>query len=292
MERIRLASECISCLSRTHLEKYPKTISEDRILEYKQRVLQIIGNAKKSESSPMVVRHIDELRMEMFGENIDYSGIKRYFNDYVMKKVDKIEEEIKSADDKLLLALQYSLTGNYIDFGTIENVNEEDFDRLLDNAKNISLDAHEYAALIKDLETSKRLVILHDNCGEVVFDLILIKNLKKLYPNLQIISVVRGFPVLNDATIEDAEQIGLTEIVNVIENGSNVAGTVLEEISKEALDTIKNADVILAKGQGNFETLYGCGLNVYYLFMCKCKLFADRFHKNLFDGMLINDKAL
>ena len=98
--------------------------------------------------------------------------------------------------------------------------------------------------------------------------------------------------MLNDATIEDAKQIGLTESVSVVENGSSIAGTCLDEISEETLKIIQNADVMISKGQGNFETLYGCGLNVYYLFMCKCVLFADRFQKKLFDGMLINDKSV
>ena len=120
----------------------------------------------------------------------------------------------------------------------------------------------------------------------------LIKTLKSLYPELQITSMVRGVPVLNDATIDDAKQIGLTDTVEVMGNGSTIAGTCLEDVSEEALNVIKNADVIISKGQGNFETLYGCGLNVYYLFMCKCTLFANRFHKNLFEGMLINDKAV
>jgi uncharacterized protein with ATP-grasp and redox domains len=117
-----------------------------------------------------------------------------------------------------------------------------------------------------------------------------LKTLKKLYPKLNIISMVRGVPVLNDANMDDAVQIGLTNTVDVMGNGSTIAGTCLEDVSEEALKVIQNADVVISKGQGNFETLYGCGLNIYYLFMCKCKLFANRFHKNLFEGMLINDK--
>ena len=182
------------------------------------------------------------------------------------------------------------MTGNYIDFGAMESVSEEKFEELLSNAKNISLDESEYLNLKKDLESAKKLVFLHDNCGEVVFDHVLIKTLKDLYPNLYITSMVRGVPVLNDATIDDARQIGLTDTVEVVGNGSTIAGTCLEDLSKEALEVVQNADVIISKGQGNFETLYGCGLNVYYLFMCKCTLFANRFHKNLFEGMLINDK--
>ena len=290
MAHRRLTSACISCLTKGHIDKYPEGTSEEQQIEYKQRTLQILGNATENESAPMIVNKLDKLRLEMFGMNIAYSDIKQYFNEYVMKKQSRIEAEVAEAEDKLMRALQYSMTGNYIDFGAMESVSEEKFEELLSNAKNISLDESEYLNLKKDLESAKKLVFLHDNCGEVVFDHVLIKTLKDLYPNLYITSMVRGVPVLNDATIDDARQIGLTETVEVVGNGSTIAGTCLEDLSKEALEVVQNADVIISKGQGNFETLYGCGLNVYYLFMCKCTLFANRFHKNLFEGMLINDK--
>ena len=290
MAHRRLTSACISCLTKGHIDKYPEGTSEEQQIEYKQRTLQILGNATENESAPMIVNKLDKLRLEMFGMNIDYSDIKQYFNEYVMKKQSRIEAEVAEAEDKLMRALQYSMTGNYIDFGAMESVSEEKFEELLSNAKNICLDESEYLNLKKDLESAKKLVFLHDNCGEVVFDHVLIKTLKNLYPNLQITSMVRGVPVLNDATIDDARQIGLTDTVEVVGNGSTIAGTCLEDLSKEALEVVQNADVIISKGQGNFETLYGCGLNVYYLFMCKCTLFANRFHKNLFEGMLINDK--
>ena len=290
MAHRRLTSACISCLTKGHIDKYPEGTSEEQQIEYKQRTLQILGNATENESAPMIVNKLDKLRLEMFGMNIDYSDIKQYFNEYVMKKQSRIEAEVAEAKDKFMRALQYSMTGNYIDFGAMESVSEEKFEELLSNAKNISLDESEYLNLKKDLESAKKLVFLHDNCGEVVFDHVLIKTLKDLYPNLYITSMVRGVPVLNDATIDDARQIGLTDTVEVVGNGSTIAGTCLEDLSKEALEVVQNADVIISKGQGNFETLYGCGLNVYYLFMCKCTLFANRFHKNLFEGMLINDK--
>ena len=290
MSNKRLTSMCISCLTKGHMDNFPENISEDQQILFKQGVLKIIGNAKENESAPMIVNKIDQLRIEMFGQKTDYTEIKHYFNEYVMKKQSRIEKEVSEADDQLLRAMQYSMTGNYIDFGAMQNVSEEKFEELLANAKNISLDEAEYQNLKKNLESAKRLVFLHDNCGEVVFDHVLIKTLKNLYPNLHITSMVRGVPVLNDATIDDAKQIGLTDTVEVIGNGSTIAGTCLEDLSKEALEVVQNADIIISKGQGNFETLYGCGLNVYYLFMCKCTLFANRFHKKLYEGMLINDK--
>ncbi len=96
----------------------------------------------------------------------------------------------------------------------------------------------------------------------------------------------------NIISMEDAVQVGLTSIVEVIGNGSGVAGTDLTLISEEAKSKIEEADVIIAKGQGNFETLQMCGKNVYYIFMCKCDMFANRFQVPKYYGMFINDKNL
>ena len=133
---------------------------------------------------------------------------------------------------------------------------------------------------------------LTDNCGEIVMDKLLIEEIQKLNQKAEVTVIVRGLPVLNDVTMEDAIQVGLTEMVNVIGNGSEIAGTYLEDISEEAKNVIDDADVILAKGQGNFETLRMCGKNIYYIFMCKCEMFAKRFQVPRYYGMLINDKNL
>ena len=97
-------------------------------------------------------------------------------------------------------------------------------------------------------------------------------------------------PAGNDATMEDAEFCGLTDIVPVLGNGSDVGGTWFHGISTHARELLQNADVILAKGQGNYETMHGCGLNIYYLFLCKCDWFQQLFHAKLLQGMFVNEK--
>ena len=127
MAHRRLTSACISCLTKGHIDKYPEGTTEEQQITYKQRILQILGNATENESAPMIVNKMDKLRVEMFGQNIDYTDIKQYFNEYVMKKQDRIEAEVADADDMLMRALQYSMTGNYIDFGAMESVSEDKF---------------------------------------------------------------------------------------------------------------------------------------------------------------------
>ena len=107
------------------------------------------------------------------------------------------------------------------------------------------------------------------------------------------LSVVRDHPVLNDATMDDVHQVGLDQLdgIRVMGNGDRLAGTDIDRISPEAKEALLTADLILAKGQGNYETLQGCGLPVYYAFLCKCRFFADRFGVPTYTGMLVREAA-
>ena len=292
MELIRLNPGCISCLLKSRLEDFPEDTPHEMQIEYMQRVLKAKSESPKSVGAPVIVRTIYQIQKEMFGYNKDFTHVKSHFNELMLEKAPSVREKLNQSEDSLKLAIQYAMTGNYIDFGAMNNVDEEQLDQLLDQASGNHVDEKEYASLKADIEKARSIVYLTDNCGEIVMDKLLIEEIKKQNPNAQITAIVRGKPVLNDATMEDAIQVGLTELVNVIGNGSEIAGTYLEEISEEAKNAIDCADVIFAKGQGNFETLRMCGKNIYYIFMCKCEMFAKRFQVPKYYGMLINDKNL
>ena len=289
---IRLKPECISCIVDKQLENHPKNISLTDKTDYMQSVLRIVSEATKDMSAPVIVRQIYDLQKEMFGMEMDYTEIKKYFNAQMLDRYETFQSAIQNADDQFRLAIQYAMIGNYIDFGAMKEVEEEKLNELLEDAKEIFLDEVQYQNLKKEILTKKSMVYLTDNCGEIVFDKLLVQTIQKMNPDLKITVIVRGMPVLNDATMDDAIQVGLNEIVDVIGNGSNIAGTCLEKISEEAHELINQADFILSKGQGNFETLQECGLNIYYLFLCKCKMFANRFQVPRFTGMLLNDQYI
>ena len=286
---MRLKSECLTCIVNMQADKFLADCTEEEKIVYKQRLFKVLSEAKTSESAPLLMKRIADIQKELFGKSTDYTQIKHLYNEYVMRKLSLLERNIIREEDPLRCAIQYSLTGNFIDFGAMKAVDNDKFEQLLMKAPQIEL-GKEYENLRDELEHTKRLVFLTDNCGEIVFDKALIQTIKKIYPNISITAIVRGQPVLNDATMEDAKQIGLMEECNVIGNGTNVAGTCLDLIAKEARLAIDSADIILSKGQGNFETLQDCGLNVYYLFMCKCQMFAKRFQVEQYEGLLINDK--
>ena len=165
-------------------------------------------------------------------------------------------------------------------------------DDLLKKVDSLNIPEQEIKYLEEELKQAKTLLYITDNCGEIVLDKIFIEELKKRYGNLEITVMVRGGLAINDATIEDAQEIGLTKIVPVISNGAAIAGTVKEQLSKEARKQLDSADVIIAKDMGNFESMYQEGINPYYLFLCKCDLFTRRFGVKLFDPIFCKEERL
>lgn len=287
---MRLNPECIPCLLGNQLERYPRDIDNDKKIAYMQAILRVIADASESMSAPMIMRKIAKIQRQMFGSEMDYSEIKHHFNQLMLEKEMDVQEEIDASEDELKLAIQFAIIGNFIDFGAMKSVDEQKLEEFFSSARDISINEEEYISLRKDILDAKKITYLTDNCGEIVMDKLLIRVIQKMNPDANLTVLVRGEQVLNDATLEDAVQVGLTEMTNVRGNGSDIAGTCIEELSEEARKIIYDSDVILAKGQGNFETMQMCGLNVYYIFMCKCEMFARKFQVPRFTGMLLSDK--
>ena len=289
---VRLKPECITCIVDKHLSAHPADITLNEKIDYMQRVLKIVSSATKDMSAPVIVGQIYDLQKEMFGMEKDFTEIKKYFNAQMLERYSTFQEAIDKDEDSLKLAIQYAMIGNYIDFGAMKEVEEDKLNELLIQAKEINISNQEYENLRREILTKEKMVYLTDNSGEIVFDKLLISKIKEMNPKLDITVLVRGGKVLNDATMEDAVQVGLDQIIKVMGNGSNIAGTSLDKISDEARILIENADFIISKGQGNFETLQECGLNIYYLFLCKCVMFANKFQVPRFTGMLLNERNM
>lgn len=286
----RWNSECIKCMAHKFLGDYPESASETERMEYMRRIFSILSSAKPEEGAPVVTDYILSLQKEMFGYSFDFTEIKRSFNRLMLEQEAGISADIESSSNPIKRAVQYVMTGNYIDFGALDNVDSDKLFELLSGARNQEIDEKVFQELYMDLEHAKTLTYLTDNCGEVVLDKLLIRAIQTQFPNIQVNIIVRGMPVLNDATMDDAVQTGLTDIARVTGNGTGIAGTFLPRISEEASRLIHNADLLISKGQGNFETLRGCGLNIYYIFLCKCRLFTKRFNKKQYEGILTNEK--
>ena len=292
MEIIRLYPECVKCLLSKQLERCPEDAPLDKKVEYIQKVLHLVADAPKSTSAPVLVRGMYDLQKEMFCVYADYTEIKSHFNRVMLRLETKLWNEILESPDPLKRAVQYAMIGNYIDFAALKNVDERTLLQFLDKAAEEKVDPKELEGLKEELLKGNELVYLLDNCGEVVTDKLLMRLIKERYPKMHITAMVRGGEVINDVTREDAKEVALESVATVTDSGCNIAGTSLSEISGEAKAVIDKADIIIAKGQGNFETLHQCGKNIYYIFMCKCTMFTKRFSLPQFSGVLINERNI
>lgn len=290
---MKLNPFCMCCALNKQEQKIRHYPDMEKKTEYMKKVMALIANTEEKDCAPSLSVDIQKLYSSFWDCPMeDFTEIKREYNQLMLNMEDSLENKIRKSEDPLEKSLLYARIGNYIDFAALSNVDQATVFTLLEEKSTESLDEEEYRNFLRDLSSAKKLVYLTDNCGEVVLDKLAVKILKEKYPDLDITVIVRGYPVVNDATMEDAEEIGLTDLVRVIGNGSNVVGTWIPGITSEARDLLYDADLIIAKGQGNFETLNDCGLNIYYLFLCKCDLFQRRFHAENLQGMFLNERRL
>ena len=285
--------DCVYCIIKKADERYGASEGDPaRKLSFMKRVFQLIGTSSEDVTAPYLSKCVNDLLKKEFGSGDDYSDIKSRYNQIMLNKESAIERAIGASGNSLLSALQFAMVGNLIDFAALDTVRPEKLDELIRASGSQKVGQVEYVHFCKDLQTNDRMVYLLDNAGEIVCDKLLIKTIRKLYPHVQVTAVVRRQPVFNDVTLRDAEEVGLSEIVDVIDNGTDIPGTDLDRIDTAAGNAIKNAGIILSKGQGNFETLCGCGKNIYYIFLCKCDLFVRRFGVPQLSGLFVNENRL
>ncbi len=289
---MELCASCIRCLMDRQEERIRGKGTEKDRREYLRALARIIADSGDDDSAPVLVERINQVYRRIFGPLTDYDEIKREFNDLMLSVEPGVRKVMEESGDPLHTALVYARAANYIDFGMAGKVEKEVLFELLNQAAREELEETAYRAFLNDLERAGSLIYVTDNCGEVVCDRIVAEELLKRFPHLELTVMVRGEKALNDADREDAAQAGFDRIARVVDNGCGVAGTPLAYVSEEARKLLTEADVILAKGQGNFETMHGCGLNIYYAFLCKCDWFQKRFDMEKNKGMFVAERTL
>ena len=263
--------------------------SKERREEVLRQVERFLDEASPDLSAPRMMAGVLDLLKKETGISDPYERSKREYNQLLLGMEEELSRRIHEAEDLFAVAMRYVTVGNYIDFGALSDVNEEQLRTLLRDCGQFELNPEEVRRFREELGSARELLYITDNAGEIVLDKIFIKVLKELYPKLQVSVLVRGEPVLNDATAEDAKLIGLDRVAAVIPSGTSVPGTQYGQISREARDCMDRADLCLAKGQGNFESLRECGKNIYYLFLCKCDLFVERFQVERLTPAFLNE---
>jgi len=221
------------------------------------------------EPPPLLGQRIHRRLREMTGVDDPYRVAKEHQNQMAQKLLSELRTEIGAAQDPLAMAVRLAIAGNVIDMGANGNITEADVRQAIQHAL-VKPFSGDWQAFCQAAATARRILYLADNAGEIVFDRLLIE---QLGPG-RVTLAVRGAPVLNDATLADARAVGLHEIVEVIDNGSDAPGTILEDCNRDFIRRFAEADLILAKGQGNFETLSDEPRDIFFLFKAKCSVIA------------------
>ena len=284
-------TRCLLCYLERNAQTARSLGTEAQASAFLKDMMQMLASAPADVSAPWFAPATAELYCRHYGLDKDrYKQEKAESNAFVLSRMDSIRRKVEAASDPVLAALQFAILGNYIDFAALrDEVSFEALDAMLEKALAMELDMEVYRQLCRELTEGKKLLILTDNAGEIGFDRILAEQIAAAWPHLEITFCVRGGPANNDATREDALAVGIS--FPIIDNGNCIPGTQLDQLSDRALRAMEEADVILSKGQGNAETLLGCGYNIYYAFLVKCIRFIERFGREKLSPMLVRERA-
>jgi len=288
---MKIARECIPCLARQATEIAVKS-TDDKLVQ-EEIIIKCLEELSKLDfelSAPEIGRLMHLHAMNITGNFNPYQKLKDEYNEIALDITDIIKREqwIEDANDPFDLACRLSIAGNIIDFSVGLNL---DYSKILASVSD-SLESPLFGDGPKVLEESianaKNIMFIADNAGEIIFDKFLLEQL----PTDKVTYVVKGGPIVNDATIDDVHFAGIDKMVKVIDNGVAAQGTILNECSEEFLKAYCNADVVISKGQANYETLSDENKNIFFLLRAKCESVAKSFGCNKMDYVLTLSKKL
>ena len=256
-------SYCMQCYLKRNVDLARTLGPEDKATAFAKELMKLFIAAPEGVTAPWFGPQVSQLLQDMYGLPMDrFHDDKIASNRFVLERLEDIRQRIHQAEDPILAGLQYAILGNYLDFSALQgNVSYEKLNEMLSAAADLQVSGPYFDSFKSDLEKAKKLLYLTDNAGEIGMDRLFAEAIQEKYPALEITFCVRGAIAANDATREDAAAVGIP--FAIIDNGNQVAGTELSLLGEEARKALEQADVILAKGMGNTETMFGCGYNVY-----------------------------
>jgi uncharacterized protein with ATP-grasp and redox domains len=268
---MRIYLDCIPCFVRQALDAARLATDDEQIHERVVRgVLRLAADLDMGQSPPSIGQQIHRLIRNLVGQDDPYRKIKSRFNNLALKLYPELRKQIVSSNNRLETAIRLAIAGNIIDFGVNGSVNESDLNRAISDSLTADFDSMQLQSFQDAIEQAEEILYLADNAGEIVFDRLLIEQL----PYEKVTVVVKGKPVINDATRKDAMAAGLPRIVEVIDNGSDGPGTILESCSQSFRYRFDKENLVIAKGQGNYETLSDIDKNIFFILKAKCPVIA------------------
>ncbi|MBA4348233.1 MAG: hypothetical protein C0413_05235 [Clostridiales bacterium] len=269
---MKLQPECVACMiaqvkTVTKLLGLSKFVCEAAM----QDTQAYLARANYDGCTPESMGELWQMLQKHLGGNDPYAAIKSMCNQEALRMLPETREKIARAKDQFTVALKYAIAGNLIDYGLEHPVALEEQNAQIDAIASTAFSIDDSERLYVALSSAKTMLYLGDNAGEIVFDRLLIEQIRSMFPLVDITYVVKGSHVLNDVTHIDADEVGMREVAHVIDNGDASPGTVLPRTSEAFQHAFAAADVILSKGQGNFESISGVEKkDLFFLFTAKC----------------------
>ncbi len=261
---------CFFCFTRV----FEKLIEKENISEafkdsFTLDMISLYQNARNNFSAPLFSRDLHKILRSYTNNPDPYIKEKKKYNDLALSMITELNDLINHSEDRFITALRLAIAGNIIDFGANDNFNLQ---ATIDKSLNSEFAIDHSGFLKQKIEKAKTILYLGDNAGEIVFDKLFIQTIG--HPDLTY--AVRGAPIINDATMEDAEYIGMNETIRVISNGYDAPSTVLDKSDKQFQEYFRKADLIISKGQGNLEGLVPLNdSRIFFLLMVKCDVIAE-----------------
>lgn len=229
----------------------------------------------KSSSTPRLVGEIFSMIKEETGNPDPYKETRAHYNKMFSERLPELEQEINGSSAPFLESIKYAIIGNIIDFNPVHDVSFMDIEACFAKLREEPLEVDDSGLLEREIQRADTLLYLGDNCGEICLDKILVKKIKEINPLCHVFFATRGAAVVNDSVEEDAYFVGMDAYATIINNGDLSLGTVLHRTSKEFQEIYRKADVVIAKGQANYECLSAEEKDLFFLLMTKCKVIAD-----------------
>jgi damage-control phosphatase, subfamily I len=244
----------------------------------------ILAGIDFEKTPPATAEKMYRIIHELTGDGDPYLDEKKHFNSMAMAMLPKLREVVAASARPFETAVRLAIAGNIIDFGIL-TVDERRVEDTIAGSLTGPIDSDAVDALESEIRKARRILYLCDNAGEIVFDTLLVE----LLPQEKVTAVVKASPIINDALMDDAREVGLCDLVEVIDNGTAAPGTLLELCSEDFLRRFAEADLVISKGQGNFETLEGMDKNIFFLFTVKCQVVMDLLKKPFGTAMVLRN---
>ena len=276
---MRIHPDCLPCSLNGALRAGRiATDDEKKIKILLDEVKIILSNIPSEITPPEIARLVYQKVSEVTGNYDPYKEIKSQSTKRALKLLPSLKEKIEKSNDKLLTAIRIAIAGNVIDFGVDRSF---DIEQEIDEVIKKDFAILDYDKFKNYLDINNEILYVGDNAGESVFDRILIEEMKKT-----VRYVVRGVPVINDATYEDAELAGIDKVATILSSGTDAPGTILKTCNPEFKNIFNNSKLIISKGQGNYEALSNEKRPIFFLLIVKCHVLANDIGVNKGDIIL------